>query len=337
MPAFGHISTCVAVLCLCFVGAGCVTTHETLQGSFISPSQNSPDGAPKADVAADDAPGWFSWPWSRKKALSARTHLAYAHWEESRAHQAAEKKDREEQRAAIAAARNSYEKVLMLDAKSVEAVIGLARLDQVAGHLPEAEQGFLKALRLDPTSGRSHDALGLFYADQKRWPEATQTLQKAMTANPEEMTYQFHYAIALANSGQLDAARPLLTDAVGVAAAHYNLGVILFEQGDRVRAEKEFLAAIMENPKLEQAQRWLTDLRREPLQPKKFAARNPAGPHETSPNQVIRVAASEPQQPSGGGISSQRVTGPSGNMTAHHEIAAPIPTIRSDSQAAAGQ
>src|SRR4029077_15488810 len=109
------------------------------------------------------------------------------------------------------------------DTKSVDAVIGLARLDQLGGRTAEAEAGFQKAIRMEPRSGRTQDALGQFYVDQKRWDEAVATLQSAMAAAPEVKDYRFHYAIALAKSGQIEQAVPHLVDTVGPAAAHYNI------------------------------------------------------------------------------------------------------------------
>jgi len=160
-------------------------------------------------------------------------------------------------------ARKSYEQVLAKNSKSIEAVIGLARLDQVAGRTVEAEAGFQKAIKMEPRSAPALDALGQFYVEQKRWNEATATLQKAMAAAPQEKAYQFHYGIALGKAGRVSEAVPLLVASVGSAATHYNIGVILHEQGDLAASEEEFASAVMENPRMQQAQQWLADVRRE--------------------------------------------------------------------------
>jgi predicted Zn-dependent protease len=133
----------------------------------------------------------------------------------------------------------------------------------VAGRTVEAEAGFQKAIKMDPRSAPALDALGQFYVEQKRWNEATATLQKAMAADPQEKAYQFHYGIALGKAGRVSEAVPLLVASVGSAATHYNIGVILHEQGDLAASEEEFASAVMENPRMRQAQQWLADVRRE--------------------------------------------------------------------------
>lgn len=207
---------------------------------------------------------------------SARLQLAYAQLQE--------------QRENFPEARKSYEQVLAADAKSIDAIIGLARLDQIAGRTADAENGFQKAIRLDPNSGRALDALGQFYADQKRWPEAVQTLNRAVMAKPDDPTYRFHMALAMAKAGQIEQAMPLLVETVGSAAAHYNIGLIYHERGNLQAAEDHFATALMENPRLTQAQQWLNELRKDHSGPQFSAAPvQPPRTSETSPSLAARI------------------------------------------------
>jgi tetratricopeptide (TPR) repeat protein len=226
--------------------------------------------------------GWFAGFFSGKKpakTIKAQTHLAHAQYEEALGNSAGVRKAFDEQRAHYATSRKSYEQLLAADSKSVDAVIGLARLDQVSGRIGDAEQGFLKAVRMDSNSPRSLDALGQFYSDQGRWNDATGTLQKALATAPDDRSIRYHYGLALAKGGQIDQAQPELVRAVGEAAAHYNLGIILHEQGDLVASEQEFEAALLQNPHLDQAQKWLKDVRREQSEQPRMARgmANPGG------------------------------------------------------------
>jgi tetratricopeptide (TPR) repeat protein len=169
-------------------------------------------------------------------------------------------------------ARTSYSQVLAADPKSIKAVIGLAKLDQLERHIADAEQGFQRALQLDDDSAAALGALGQFYADQNRLDEAIAILQRARIAAPEDKTILFHYAIALARSGEIRAAHPLLIEAVGSAAANYNLGLILHERGDLAGSEDRFAKAVADNPKLKQAIYWLEELRRERGRPQDSGA-----------------------------------------------------------------
>jgi tetratricopeptide (TPR) repeat protein len=230
----------------CGAALGCVT-EQTREGSFVTggpgqygqPAPGTP-AAKSRPAGKDDYKG------------TPKARLAIANLQEARGwHDEA---------------RKSYESVLASDAKSVDAVIGLARLDQVGGRTAEAEAGFKKAVQMDASSARSLDALGQFYVAQKRLNEAEATFQRALTSAADEATakqVRFHYGIALAKNGQLDQAAPYLVQVVGSAAAHYNLGLILHERGELAASEEEFIAAILENPRLPQAQHWLNLVRRE--------------------------------------------------------------------------
>jgi len=177
-----------------------------------------------------------------------RLHQRYGQWQE--------------QLGNLTEARKSYEYVLGESPKSTDAIIGLARIDHLAGRDPQAEQGFLKAIRLKPNDPRVHEAAGEFYASQKRWSKAIAQLNSAMMAAPTEPSYRYQLAVALARSGDLTAAMPHFVQSVGEAEAHYNIGYILFEKGDEAGAEQHFVKALALRPDLTQAQTMLADLRR---------------------------------------------------------------------------
>jgi tetratricopeptide (TPR) repeat protein len=247
MPARRLPVRYLVVLCLCGMAPGCVTEQSKPDGSFVTGGPGKWGQPAPATTAAKETASAKSADADYKP--SAKLQLALAQYQEQHGY-------RDE-------ARRSYEQVLAGDGKSIEAVIGLARLDQVAGRTADAEAGFQKAIQMDPRSGLALDALGQFYAAQNRWNDALSLLQRARTANPEEKTIRFHYAVALARTGRMDQAMPLLVESVGPAAAHYNIGLILHDQGDLPGSEEQFVAAIMANPRLEPAQYWLNEVRRE--------------------------------------------------------------------------
>ena len=79
---------------------------------------------------------------NRKKLKDpSKLDLAYAKWQE--------------QLGNMTEARERYQRVLHDEPQSIEALLGLARMDQLAGRLPEAEQGFRKALKNSPIGSRS--------------------------------------------------------------------------------------------------------------------------------------------------------------------------------------
>jgi Tfp pilus assembly protein PilF len=160
-------------------------------------------------------------------------------------------------------ARLSQEQLLTAHAKSIDATLGLARLDQIGGRNSEAESGFKRAVRLDSNSGRTLDALGRFYVDQKRWSDAVAAMQKATIAAPDDKTIRFDYAMALARSGQISEAMPVLRTTVPPAEVHFHIGVVYFEQGDLAASEEQFSQALREDPQFQSARNWLGEVRRQ--------------------------------------------------------------------------
>ncbi|MDA1017235.1 MAG: tetratricopeptide repeat protein, partial [Planctomycetota bacterium] len=158
-------------------------------------------------------------------------------------------------------ARSFYERVLSDDPKSVDAILGLARIDQLAGRNSAAEQGYQQALKLDGSNPKVLDAAGQYYVDRKQWVRAIQYLNSATLAAPTETTYRYHLAVALARTGQLDEARPHFVRTVGDAEADYNIGYILYEQEEYAQAKAYFLKAVAKDPTLPEPNEMLEELR----------------------------------------------------------------------------
>ncbi len=224
----------VCLVCLAAsLASGCVTDPADNARKAWWVSRNTPDR------------NWLGL--QRRERPSPKLALSYAQY-------AADSGNHEQ-------ARQSYETVLKDDPSSVDAIIGLARLDQLAGRTEHAEKGFQKALKLRPGNPAAHDALGQFYAAQKRWPESIQHLNEAVLAAPDEKTYRYHFAVALASTGDVPRALQQFSLTIGEAEAHYNVGHILYERGDVVEAERQFLAALLKQPNLQVAQQMLDEIR----------------------------------------------------------------------------
>lgn len=249
MPVCRFSFQLIIPACLCVAAAGCITQETTRMDGSFKTGGSGQYGEPAPGSVTRTLP-------SRTKGKKTPEYNAPPDLKLSQARFEEEHGFRDE-------ARKSYEQVLSANSKSIDAIIGLARLDQVAGRTAEAEAGFHKAIKMNPRSGLALDALGQFYVDQKRWNEAVATLQKAMAAAPDDKTFQFHYGIALGKAGRIGEAVPLLIGSVGSAATHYNVGLILHEQGELAASEDEFAAAVLESPRMQQAQYWLAEVRRE--------------------------------------------------------------------------
>ncbi|WP_166822897.1 tetratricopeptide repeat protein [Thalassoroseus pseudoceratinae] len=173
-------------------------------------------------------------------------HLKYARWRESVGD--------------AADARKSYEFALENDAKSVDAILGLARLDQLADRTADAEANFQRAYNLRPDSAQTQHAWGQFLVSQQRWQEGLPLLKSAMEAELDNKSYRYRYGLALVQSGDIDVGFPLLASTVGTAEAHYNVGYVLHEQGQTDLAIARFRQALALKPTLEPAARLMAEL-----------------------------------------------------------------------------
>ena len=223
MPA-KKIFRAATIVCL-FISVGCQSTGNR---SFWQTFSNDP----QADLKDPE-----------------RLHLAYAKLSE--------------QTGDYATARESYETALRQNQQTEEAILGLARLDLLAGRHAEAERRFIEAVEVAPKSPLTNEALGQFYLTQNRYTEAAAQLQRGLAVTPGNKRLRHKLGIALARGGNIVAAEPQFVQAVGNAEADYNIGLILYEQGHTAEAEQRFLQAVLKKPTLAPAQHWLDTVRQE--------------------------------------------------------------------------
>ena len=74
---------------------------------------------------------------------------------------------------------------------------------------------------------------------------------------------RYYIGVALAETGNMRAALPMLAETVGEAAAYYNIGVILCKAGYWEQGESQFHTALELNPRMSAARRWLHEIQRE--------------------------------------------------------------------------
>lgn len=101
--------------------------------------------------------------------------------------------------------------------------------------------------------------LASVYSSSEQWKQASLVLAAAVAADPNQQPAQLALGIALARSGDLPTAKTFLTQAIGEAAANYNLGLIEYENSLRVCAT-HLRQAVAADPSLTDAQSRLLDV-----------------------------------------------------------------------------
>lgn len=227
---------CVAAL------AGCSSTR--------SGSQSAASYAPQPpDLRSVSVPGTADVARGDEMRHPATVHVAYARWQE--------------QQKQLPQARESYQIALNHDPRSVEALLGLSRLDRLAGRYSEAELHLQRAEKLRPHDPLVAAAWGEHYAAQGRWPDAIRRYEVAIERSPEEAIYKHQLAVALTKVGDVPGSLAVFAKLVGPAEAHYNVGYLLQQQGKLLEAEEQYQRAIAMKPELQPAVTMLAKVRKE--------------------------------------------------------------------------
>lgn len=90
---------------------------------------------------------------------------------------------------------------------SSRANLYLGEIARSAGHLPQAEARYRRAIQCDPSSSKAHLRLGMVLADQKRYPEGIAELKKAIRLNPNGSSAHYHLGQVYNQMGQAAAAK----------------------------------------------------------------------------------------------------------------------------------
>ena len=238
----GSISLIVLVL-LSGSFQGCASARK------LTEKQKAPEEQPQVVEASSDP---FLNP-DQKLKNPANFYLKAARWQEHSGQ--------------LPEARKSYLTVLKESAKikqgeehSVEAQIGLARLDQLSGRTEDAEATLKKLVRSHPQNPQVLDALGQFQASQNRMGDAVQSVNKAVQLAPDERNYRHHLAVLYCKTGEDQKAFEQFRKVVGDAGAHYNLGYMAYKEKQYDKAEERFKLALEAKPDLKQAENMLATI-----------------------------------------------------------------------------
>jgi Flp pilus assembly protein TadD len=147
----------------------------------------------------------------------------------------------------FAEAITSFERVLALRPKDVQAEDNLGLSQQGLGHTEQAKAAFETAMKWQgdaPADAQPYLNLGVLLIDQGDLPTATQQLTKAVALAPDNPKIHEELGRALQTKGDFEGAQSQLEKAVklapNAAALHFKLGQIYRHRGLNDRAQQEF-------------------------------------------------------------------------------------------------
>jgi Flp pilus assembly protein TadD len=136
------------------------------------------------------------------------------------------------------------------------AQLNLSRLYPTPNPLA-AQQQLELVLRQKLSDPEVLHALAAVRAANGDWREAEAAIRAALDQCPDDRGLQFDLAVTLAQCQELEAAFNEFERAVDRAAAHYNMGVLLAEQGRFAAGRQHFLEAVKLDPTLDAARSWV--------------------------------------------------------------------------------
>lgn len=160
----------------------------------------------------------------------------------------------------LAEADRQYRRAMKAAPENLKVLLGCAKWNGRQGHTEAALNLYGLAAEKHPKEPSVYNDMAMFLARQGRSDEAAATLAKAISLQPKKPLYRNNMAAILVDAGRPDAALPHLTEVHGAAAAHYNLGYLLQKKGQQSKAVDHFAQALRLQPSMKQAQAWLEHL-----------------------------------------------------------------------------
>jgi len=215
-------------------------------------------------------------------------------------------------------ARQLYQKAISQEPKHFNALLGAARMEDREGRLDVAVMLYQRAAAAHPKSPTVLNDLGLCLARQGKLPVAERALVQAVQLEPTKPLYRNNLAKVEVELNRLDAACQHLAAVYPPPVVNYNMGVLLYERGRTVEAQRFLLTAAGMDPALGAAQSLLAEIRAG-QQPTYHVARANVAPTISAPAPHIDpVAPSTPAAPA----------------TSQPPVAQPSPVTPVDSEAA---
>ncbi len=151
---------------------------------------------------------------------------------------------------AMEIARQTYTTLLTDNPNSLDAMLGLARVDYKADRIQDAERMYQTVAAKFPADGKALAAVAEFYNETDRPKQAFELLPAAIQRDPENRDLRHQMGVALVKSGRAAEAVEHFTKVEGQASAYATIGQLLAEKKDFAGAQDYLSRAMKRNPDL---------------------------------------------------------------------------------------
>jgi len=156
-----------------------------------------------------------------------------------------------------------YEKARRNDPSQKTIAHHLGVLYDIQGDSSRSLTEFKQAIEAEPKNADVFSDLGYYYFQRNNLTDAERELRKAIEIDPKHAKALNNLGMVLAAENRFSESFEIFSKAVGPAAAHSNVGVLMAKQGRNDEARKEFHAALALDSTLKQPQAFLAYLDRQ--------------------------------------------------------------------------
>jgi Tfp pilus assembly protein PilF len=153
-----------------------------------------------------------------------------------------------------------YRKAIEGSPRDLNLLVHYARMHDRAGSPDRAAEIYRQALQAHPGEASIYNDLGLCLARQKKLGDAMGTLRRATELQPTNALYRNNLATVLVDAGRPDEALSHLIAVHRPAAAHYNLGCLLYKAGRIDAAAGHLQQALAVDPQMSPAAELLASM-----------------------------------------------------------------------------
>jgi tetratricopeptide (TPR) repeat protein len=147
-------------------------------------------------------------------------------------------------------ARRAYEQALSINAASLPAIHGLARVASLAGDQEKAITIYRQAIQKHPKEASLWFDLGMCHARRKEWAPAVQSMETALELDPRNRNMAKGLGLTLARAGRIDESVACLTKVFGPAQAHYSVARMLHHLNQDDLSRQHLQYALQVDPNL---------------------------------------------------------------------------------------
>ena len=153
-----------------------------------------------------------------------------------------------ERRGQLRQAAEQYRKAVALNEDFIQAYNRLGAVLTSMGQWDQADRVFVSAIQRAPDTAYLRNNLAFSYMAQARWQDAEVELRNALQLNPSFMRARVNLAVVLAKQGDAESAFAQFSQAMPLAEAYFNMGVLHRSERRFEQAQDAFASAVALRP-----------------------------------------------------------------------------------------